>query len=221
MKLCFFKRFLCGVALTLVVGGLANAEIVPIDFTTSFNSPATTGDLLDNQFSLGDAPETFDVVEDTTLGLTITIESITSNSTTGASIEAANASFGITGGSFSSAGDTQLNAAGDESITFSFNQDVVFVSAFFSSFTSADEIDFGGVTITEALSTDDVFSFTGANSLALAANTPITIEADASNFGLATITVDVAAVPEPSSLALLGLLGLEQSLVADDRTMDN
>ena len=217
MKLSFFKQFLSGVVLSLIVGGMVNAQTVVIDFSTDSTDPTmplATGDLLDN-VAISTLPDTFDVVEDTgTLSITIGATSDDAN----AIINNAGARLGIqsTGEGFS--GSTLIESDVNETLTFSFNQNVNILSLDVTGLSDDDEIlNFGTQEILDSTTdSDDIFDFTAggtSSGLFLAAGSTITLALDedsraGAEFGLERITVAVAAVPEPSSIALLGLLGL-------------
>ena len=142
-------------------------------------------------------------------GLTITLTG--STTATGAN------RFNGTGGTFginSAGADDSQRLDGDlsETIFFSFNEDVVVTQIDFTSFGADSEILLNG---TDLLTSGNVVNFSPG--FAISAGDTFSIEAisvagtSGSDVGLQSITVDVAApaevVPEPSSLALLGLLG--------------
>ena len=213
MKLSFFKQFLSGVVLTLVFGGLANGQTIFLEqeggATDGVRDMPTTGDAL-NGLSSG----TVGVVE--VPGLNITIASITGASDAPA---IAPAPFFVTdgtrGGIESGNNGTTAAISDEESITFTFDQDIVITEAFFGSLgsfvTPVDSITFGGQLVNDANADSDVFDFTfdgTSPGLAIAAGDPLTITAGDGDVGIRTFTVTVASVPEPSSFALLGLLSL-------------
>ena len=186
--------------------------------------PGATGVALNNQSLL--FPATFDVLEDPSGELELTVESVSSNTNTVALL----GTFISTGpfipdiaifGVDSEGGDdtpTQFDSAFEEQLEISFNQSLFI-----------QEIDLDGLDDGETFSVGDVeisgdgLPFTGAfdftdggtsDGLFLAADTPILLQVNGENAsaGLDSITVAVgspAGVPEPSSmLGLLGLAGL-------------
>ena len=218
MRLNFWKQFLPSVMLAFAFSGFANADIV-IDFTTDTADPTvnTTGELLDNAFDFGDPRTTFDVVEDTIEGLTITIESIATTAG-GGDINAIGDSFGIN----SDGGDdvtSRFEVDFSESLSFSFNEDVLLENITFVSFTGDEAfvIDTpGGTTnIADGDAPGNNFIFPGDGTtpgLFVTAGDIITFSAGGaagSSVGVESLEVSVVnAVPEPSSIALLSLLGL-------------
>lgn len=204
-----------------------SAQIVTIDFTTDTGdamAPGTTGDLLDVNNTSGEFPLTFDVVSDTTLGLEITIESISSFDSAAnpddTSVNGVGGSFGINSPTLSGAADSEepsrFDVDSSEVLVLSFNRDVIILNADFTSLSGSEEFDFNGITVTnDNTPTSDLFDFTdgGATTgIVLDAGDTITLQAGGpagSEVGLQSITVDVAAIPEPSSLmALFGMAGL-------------
>jgi len=100
----------------------------------------------------------------------------------------------------------EFDSALNEFVTFHFDQDVTVSQLDFVNFDAAETFDFAGVTINNVDLTDgttDIFDFT--TPLAIAANTDFTLQATAGTIGIAAFDVSVAAVPEPSTLGLLGL----------------
>ena len=223
MKLNFWKQFFFGVVLTFFLGGLANADIIiNLETVNGFgNSPAgSTGDLLDGGFTATDFAMTFDVVEDTTAGLSIVINSISSfdsaTNNAATTLNASGSSFGINsptpdGGSENA---SRFDVDASEILVLSFNQDVFIENVDLNSITGDEEFNFGpetGILVTDTDNT--VFDFTdggASQGLFVAFGDTLSLSAGGpagSSIGLDAIEVSVA-VPEPSSIALLGLLGL-------------
>ena len=202
MKLSFLKNFLSAVVLTIVFGGFANADQVL--FTTGGNGfTALNGQALDGLPI--DIPITGNAAFP---NLALTVSAATTDAATpaDATFSGVGTRFGITSG-----GDaTSASLGGTESITFSFNEAVSIDTAFFGSLQTGDVIDFAGFDITNAADSGGPGSFfTFPNGgLALAANTTFVVSADTGNVGLREINFTPTAVPEPSSIALLGLLSL-------------
>ena len=106
---------------------------------------------------------------------------------------------------------TDFNA--DESLIFTFDQDVIFTSIELESLSGVDvfEVSLEGVTVPVLENTAQGFiDLGGLAGLTIAAGTEITFTArgddSTTDFRIETFTVEI--VPEPSSLALLGLGGL-------------
>ena len=207
------SSFIQMLAIALIVGGsgsFAGADIVTIGLT---NADAT-GALLDGQPNTIEAGLGPIVVQEALgtpdAGLTLTLTGTTTAVGTNTFNGVAGA-FGIN----SAGGDDTARLDGDlsETIFFSFNEDVVITQIDFASFGTDSEILLNGTDLlTEgnvvnfdpgfAISAGDTFSIESIST------TPIPAGGRTSpDVGLQSITVVVAAVPEPSSLALLGLLG--------------
>ena len=221
MRLNLWKQLLPSVMLALAFSGLANADIV-IDFTTNTGdpmAPGSTGDLLDVNNDAGEFPLSFDVVEDTLEGLTITINSISSidsvTNPTETEINATSGSFGINSAGGADETD-QFESDFQETLEFSFNLPVYIESVDLANLIEDSEVfNFGSEPgITDAnTNNSDLFDFTNGDTtlgLFLAAGDTIVLSTSGTgtDVGLQAITVSVAAVPEPSSIALLGLLGI-------------
>ena len=197
-------------AIPTTSGSVASADIVEIGLTTG----DATGALLDNQ------PDTIEaglgpiVVQEAlgtpadglTLTLTGTTTAVGSNTFNGVA-----GAFGIN----SAGGDDTARLDGDlsETIFFSFNEDVVITQIDFASFGADSEILLNG---TDLLTSGNVVNFSPG--FAISAGDTFSIESISAtpipaggrtspDVGLQSITVDVVTVPEPSSLALLGLFG--------------
>ncbi len=106
----------------------------------------------------------------------------------------------------------QVEVAFAESLTFTFNQDVTITEVEFFGLDSdpmaAESVSFGGQTLLgEDGAGSDVFTFT-APGLFFAANDPIVFsEISGNGVGLETFTIitDAEGIPEPGSLAMLGM----------------
>ena len=213
------SSFIQMLAIALILGGsvsFAGADIVMIDLTNS----GPTGVLLDNQ------PDTIadglgPIVVQEALGtdadgLTVTLTGTTT---------AASGTFNSTGSTFginSAGADDSQRLDGDlsETVFFAFNEDVEITQIDFTSFGADSEILLNG---TQLLTSGNVVNFDPGVFVITTGDT-FSIEAisvdgtTGSDVGLEDITVNVLApadpeppvtgvVPEPSSLALLGLLG--------------
>ena len=208
------SSFIQMLAIALILGGsasFAGADMVMIDLTNG----GPTGVLLDNQ------PETIadglgpTVVQEAlgtdAAGLTLTLTGTTT---------AASGTFNSTGSTFginSAGADDSQRLDGDlsETVFFAFNEDVEIIQIDFTSFGNDSEILLNG---TELLTSGNVVNFDPGFFVITAGDT-FSIEAisvagtTGSDVGLEDITVnvlapaDTGAIPEPSSLALLGLLG--------------
>ena len=100
----------------------------------------------------------------------------------------------------------QLDAQFNESLTFTFNQDVTLVDVEFFGISNdaglGESLSFAGMTLLGSdLGASDTFSF--APNFTVAANTPIVFEELVGN-GVAIESLTIT-VPEPGSLAMLGL----------------
>ena len=194
-------------AIPTTSGSFASADVlINIDLTND----GPTGALLDNTgvpIADGLGPIVVQEALDTDkAGLTLTLTGTTT---------AASGTFNSTGSTFginSAGADDSQRLDGDlsETVFFSFNQDVVVTQIDFTSFGNDSEILLNG---TDLLTSGNVVNFTPG--FAISAGDTFSIEAisvagtTGSDVGLEDITISVPhpAVPEPSSLALLGLLG--------------
>lgn len=163
-------------------------------------------------------PATFDVLEDPSGALQLTIESVSSN-TPSATVNGTFLQFSPFLPPLSSFGvdsegvdtSTQFESGFEEELEISFNQSLFIEQIDLNGLDDGETFSVGGVDILNAgLPFTDIFDFTtgGTNDgLFLAADTPILlrVSGEGASVGLEAITVSVA-VPEPSSL--LGLLGL-------------
>ena len=179
------------------MSSISSGALVRLDNT---GSPGL-GDNLD-EIQFADTPQTVVVPE--IPGLSITVHSI-----------------GPDGDLNSTATSLGINAAGTDDTdafdsilgdvaTFSFNQAVSITQLDFTTFTAGEVFDFAGAIINNgdlSNGTTDVYDFTVP--LDIAANTQFSIQATSGTIGIEAMTLTaVAAVPEPSSIALLGLGGL-------------
>ena len=212
MKLNFWKQFVFSVVLMFACSGITIAQVITIDLTrdggTAAN-PTSTGDLISgNLIGVGQTAD-FDVIEaGTVTDLELTIGAITTTDE-GATINSALTSFGIFSSDEGGADAGRINAG--ESLQISFNSAVFFQSVDLSNLNTDETFSFGSQDINTNNATGaDLFDFTGdgaTTGLFLAAGTSITLSnTGATGTGIQTITVE--AVPEPSSIVLLGLLGL-------------
>jgi len=189
------KKTIISLSSLALMSSISSAAIVRLDNT---GSPGL-GDNL-HGIAVGDTPTTVAVPE--ILGLTITIHSLGPDG----SLNATATSLGING-----ATDTDTDAfesAFGQFATFSFSQTVSISQLDFTNFENTGEVfNFGGVAIIyDDLSnaTTDVYDF--GVPLEISANTQFTIQATSGRIGIEAMTL--ATVPEPSSIALLGLGGL-------------
>ena len=108
---------------------------------------------------------------------------------------------------------TDINPS--ESFTFTFNQDVSFTAIELESVVATDELKVlvDGVSVFSTAGEDGFVDFSGStlDGLTITAGQEITFAADGNvsngSYRIETFTVHAKAVPEPSSLALLGLFG--------------
>ena len=202
------KFLLAAIALAAFagLGSFAGADIV---VEIGLENDDATGALLDDQPNLIEDGLGPIVVQEALgtdkAGLTVTL--------TGTSTAAGDHTFNSTGGTFginSAGGDDSQRLDGDlsETVFFSFNQDVVVTEIDFASFGEDSQILLNGDTLlTEG-------NIVNGLSFAISAGDTFSIEAisvagtTGSDVGLQHITVSIPhPVPEPSSLALLGLFG--------------
>ena len=186
------KLLLTNIAVATLGVTLSQAAIVRWDNTGNLGM----GDNLDGI----SAPTTVGVPE--ILGLQITIHTITGMGS-GSSLNATSESFGINSGD---SGDNtyRFESAFTESVTFSFNREVTITQLDLTHFDGGESFVFGAQSIVFSDLTNgntDVFDF--STPLVIAANTPIAMSASSGAIGIEAM--NITAVPEPSSLALLGL----------------
>ena len=179
-----------------VVGGLLDFNQTPVG--TPFTTTVAGNDLAGN-------PIVIPGLTITTVGASadpLAVVNGTLNNGVGVNSDV-NAIFGV-----ASEEASQLDATFSESLTFSFNQDVTVTDVeFFSidnSAGSTDSLSFAGQTLLgPSLGTSDVFTF--APGLFIAANSPIVVaEITGDGVSIENLTI-VTTVPEPGSLAMLGL----------------
>ena len=201
-------------AVAMITGGLGSFASAETVIEIGLENDDATGVLLDGQ------PDTIadglgPIVVQEALGtdadgLTLTLTGTTTATGTNTFNGVAGA-FGIN----SAGGDDTARLDGDlsETIFFSFNEDVVITQIDFASFGTDSEILLNG---TDLLTSGNVVDFDPG--FAISAGDTFSIESISTtpipdggrvspDVGLQSITVVVAAIPEPSSLALLGLLG--------------
>jgi hypothetical protein len=179
--------------------GLASSQAATVRWD---NVGTTLGDNLDE---VSATPTTVSVPEIS--GLQITLHAITGTSGSQTTrLNATSDSFGINSGLTSD--DTEITdrfeSAFNESATFSFNQAVVISQLDLVHFDSGEEFNFAGNTIqfTDLTNTTtDLYDF--STPLSLSAGQQFTMSTSSGSIGFEAM--DVVAVPEPSSLALLGL----------------
>jgi len=140
-------------------------------------------------------------------GLQITVHTITG--TSGSDVTKLNAtqnSFGINSGLTGDASEItdRFESSFGESVTLSFNRAVSITQLDLVHFDSGEAFDFAGVSISYAgltSSVTDVYDF--STPLLLGANQQFTMSATSGSIGIEAM--NITAVPEPSSFALLGL----------------
>ena len=188
MKLRILKGFLSAVVLTVALSGLAHAQSGTVVFTDD-GSGTSTGALLQG---LGTGLVGGEVATEIP-GLNISVVAASQPSVTSVGTR-----FGV--------GDNFFRESTSDSITFSFDQAVEITEVSFSSVSGTEMFSFAGANFGETANGVTIAPI----SVSLAADQPFTVAAVAGNTGFQNIDVTVtgAAIPEPSSAALLGLLGL-------------
>jgi len=99
-----------------------------------------------------------------------------------------------------------------ETLTIAFSQGVTILGVKFNSFTGSETFSFGGISIADGdADGSNNYVFTGGG-LTVGANVGVVLEAGGptgSSVGIESITIDdVTAIPEPSSVAMLGVGGV-------------
>lgn len=207
---CKFFR-LCAVAFLAItavgISGQANADVIFFTNDAPVTAAPSTGGLLDTGTNIStDLPLTVSVVE--IPGLFLTVDAATSFDPSSTTINASGTSFGLNSPTPADGTEnaSRFDVDAEESLTFSFSQDVTILNADFINFTNPETFSFGGVTITQPeLDASNIFTFANGG-LVVPANTGILLEAGGpagSSVGLVSIEI-VTAIPEPTSLALLG-----------------
>ena len=214
MKLNFCKQILSVAVLTVAFSGFANAQSGTILFTTDTDATNTT---------VGEAIQGMPIgpitgIETGIAGLTLDIGSATA--ATDATLDpAVFQAVGTRSGIMSGNDATSASFSNGENLTFSFNQGIFIESSFFGSLGASDTANFNGIALNDTnTAAGDIAIFTpggnfeafatGPEGLFLAAGDSFTFSAGDGTVGLRNLVVTVAAVPEPSSAALLGLLSL-------------
>ena len=180
----------------------ASADLVTIDLTDAAGS---TGGLIDADNDLITSAPTFTVLESTVVPLNLTLSGTATDPD--AVFNSSSTQFGI-----NSAGSEDQPARIDsefgEVITFTFDQDLELHEVQFGNLSGTEQViaNIGALSFTindENTGGADIFDF---GDIAVPAGTGITFTAADNNNGVAfeLFTVHVEAVPEPSSLAMLG-----------------
>ena len=173
-------------------------------------------------------PETFDVVEDPSGELQLTIESVSSNISSDLPNSTVNGTFndppfgfpftvfGVdSGGPLVFDGSTSFESEFEEALEISFNQDIFIEQIDFDGLDNGETFLVGAEGIVDADTADfnDIFDFTDggtSDGLFLSADDTIFLRVIGDDGVNASVSLDAitvrVAVPEPSSL--LGLLGL-------------
>ncbi len=143
--------------------------------------------------------------------LTISIVNVTADGD-GEVANATASSFGVNAaGGITTSGDNadRFDSVLNEAITFSFNKAVLVSYLDFSNFTNGEVFQFGDTVITSgSLRAGQASEYDFVTPLLIGANSPFTLQATSGSIGLQRIELDLAAVPEPSAVAMccLGLM---------------
>ena len=221
MKLAkFFLSALMAVGIALP----ASASVFTIDFETDLSQTPID---LDNGPTIDmistAMPLTANVAEDTSGQLTISVIAASSFDPANSNVNSSGAGLGVNSPTpvVGSENASRFDVDAAESLTFVFNEDVTLISIDLTSFSGEEEFTAAGVDFANDEATNlaglptsdssDVFTFAGGG-ISLPAGTSFSLEAGGpagSSVGLEALTIDFTpAVPEPSSIALLGLFGL-------------
>ena len=229
MKLHKFLLSTLAASVVALIGSTASAQIVLIDLNTSGDE--VTGDLINTAEPTLTFPASFVVPEAAGIpdadGLTLIINGITTNDPNGGEVNSSNNNFGVNsdGGGDS---PTRLDADFDESITISFDRDLFLTNIAFNGLSGVGEqflvndiligqagdvgtdfIDSGasatGTDLTGGGAATDGIFFAAGDTITFAASG--TTDAEVGVRDIRVFVPAAAPVPEPGSLALLGLLG--------------
>ena len=216
MKICFLAQF----AIWGLLGfgfNTGHADTVTIDFTTDTTNGAIavlgSSPSVDRVLNgLADSPVTedvFEIADGGGIGAAVAGLTLSITDGTGFDSDTAVAFFNVTGSSLgiNSAGtdDTdQFESALNESLTIAFNQAVNIVSIDLVSFTDSETFTVGDVNFSADDDDNTVFTFTSGTA-SFAANEGILLTAGNGNVGIEAITIEITAVPEPSSTMLIAL----------------
>ena len=229
-------RWLSALTLVLVMSSYCHSQITIILPPV----PGSTGEDINADPTSFMFPEIFDVVEDPSGELQLTIESVSSNISSDLPNSTVNGTFsdppfglpvtvfGVdSGGPNVPDGSSSFESEFEEALEISFNQDIFIEQIDFDGLDNGETFLVGAEGIVDADTADfnDIFDFTDggtSDGLFLSADDTIFLRVigdDGVNasVSLDAITVRVAAVPEPSSL--LGLLGLAGLFAVKRRRM--
>ena len=127
-------------------------------------------------------------------------------------------SFGVDASSSLTGDDSdRFDALLSESLIIKFDKDVEFSFINFESFTNGESFSIGGNTVAFNSTGFSSSEYTPPIALSFAAGTPIEFAATAGSIGLEQIQINITAVPEPSSFALIGLFSMGTILVRRKR----